>query len=133
MGKNNNNSNKQIIGDSHTIKSADYVNKSNDDKNVYVYSDSDDTDDSDDYDDSDIQQLPQSDAPTMGSISTDHIVDGNMKSRPDAVYFVVAVIGGAKIWARTLVQTLIDMGPPFSDSLGSPLKPIYVDLPTNGR
>jgi hypothetical protein len=53
--------------------------------------------------------------------------------RPDAVYFVVAVSGGAKSWGRALARTLLDMGPPFSDPQGPPLRPIYVDMPTSGR
>ncbi len=53
--------------------------------------------------------------------------------RQDAVYFVVAVSGGAKSWARTLARTLLDMGAPFSNPQGPPLRPIYVDLPQNGR
>jgi hypothetical protein len=53
--------------------------------------------------------------------------------RPDAVYFVVAVSGGAKSWGRALARTLLDMGPPFSNPQGPPLRPIYVDLPTSGR
>lgn len=135
MGKsNNNNSNNQIIDDNDNIKSVDYINgkrssssrssasSSNDDKNDYVNSDI---------------QLPQSDAPlSTGSIDSSAAAafeTNQMKPRPDAVYFVVAVIGGAKIWARTLARTISDMGPPFNDSLGTPLRPIYVDLPTNGR
>lgn len=117
---NNSNSNNQIIDDNDHIKLLDYVNgESNGDKNDYANSDI---------------QLPQSDAPASTATDTtgsDHVSE---KVRPDAVYFVVAVIGGAKIWARTLAQMLDEMGPPFSgDSLGSPLRPIYVDLPTNGR
>ncbi|XP_058065948.1 uncharacterized protein LOC131215574 [Anopheles bellator] len=53
--------------------------------------------------------------------------------RPDAVYFAVAVNGGAKLWGRTLARTLIDMGPPFGNPQGPPLRPIYIDLPDNGR
>lgn len=53
--------------------------------------------------------------------------------RPDAVYFVVAVSGGAKTWGRTLARTLLDMGTPFSNPQGPPLRPIYVDLPASGR
>lgn len=53
--------------------------------------------------------------------------------RPDAVYFVVAVSGGAKSWGRALARTLLDMGPPFSDPQGPPLRPIYVDMPASGR
>jgi len=53
--------------------------------------------------------------------------------RPDAVYFVIAVSGGAKVWGRTLARTLLDMGAPFSNPQGPPLRPIYVDLPTSGR
>lgn len=53
--------------------------------------------------------------------------------RSDAIYFVVAVAGGAKVWGRTLARTLIDMGPPFASPQGPPLRPLYVDLPENGR
>lgn len=53
--------------------------------------------------------------------------------RSDAVYFVVAVAGGAKTWGRTLARTLLDMEAPFSSPLGPPLRPIYVDLPSSGR
>lgn len=53
--------------------------------------------------------------------------------RSDAVYFVVAVSGGAKTWGRTLARTLLDMGSPFSSPSGPPLRPIYVDLPASGR
>ena len=53
--------------------------------------------------------------------------------RTDAVYFVVAVSGGAKTWGRTLARTLLDMGAPFSNPQGPPLRPIYVDLPSSGR
>lgn len=56
------------------------------------------------------------------------------KQPANAIYFVVAVMGGAKIWSRTLSRTLSDMGTSFDKStLGTPLKPIYVDLPANGR
>lgn len=86
-----------------------------------------------DYVKSDINLLPQSDA-TLSS-STGSMKPSSDETEPtrDIVYFVVAVIGGAKIWARTLSQTLIDMGQPFNDTSGSPLRPIYIDLPTNGR
>lgn len=53
--------------------------------------------------------------------------------RPDAVYFIVAVVGGAKTWGRTLARTLLDMGQPFESPQGPPLRPLYVDLPQNGR
>jgi hypothetical protein len=53
--------------------------------------------------------------------------------RPDAVYFIVAVKGGAKTWSRTLARTLLDMGAPFGSPQGPPLRPIYIDLPQNGR
>lgn len=57
----------------------------------------------------------------------------NFPHRSDAVYFVVAAVGGARAWSRILGRTLIDMGPPFSSPQGPPLRPIYVDLPQNGR
>lgn len=53
--------------------------------------------------------------------------------RRDAVYFVVAVAGGAKTWGRLLAKTLLDLGPPFNNPQGPPLRPIYVDMPQNGR
>ncbi|XP_062544859.1 uncharacterized protein LOC134211716 isoform X2 [Armigeres subalbatus] len=53
--------------------------------------------------------------------------------RPDAVYFVVALHGGAKLWGRTLARTLLDLGAPFSNPQGPPLRPIIIDLPANGR
>lgn len=53
--------------------------------------------------------------------------------RPDAVYFIVAVVGGAKVWGRLLAKTLLDLGPPFNNPHGPPLRPIYVDMPRNGR
>lgn len=75
---------------------------------------------------------PQADAPITNFDHMNQLPEQAIRS--DAVYFIVAVIGGAKIWSRTLARTLSDMGPPFSgDPLGSPLRPIYIDLPTNGR
>ena len=53
--------------------------------------------------------------------------------RPDAVYFIVAVAGGAKLWGRTLARALIDMGSPFNSPQGPPLRPLYIDIPQNGR
>jgi hypothetical protein len=53
--------------------------------------------------------------------------------RNDAAYFVVAVSGGVKTWGRTLARTLLDMGDDFMSPYGPPLRPIYVDLPMNGR
>lgn len=65
-------------------------------------------------------------------------VDGHQRlpvfpERQDAVYFVVAVVGGAKAWGRMLGKTLLDLGPPFNNPQGPPLRPIYVDMPKNGR
>lgn len=54
-------------------------------------------------------------------------------ARDDAVYLVVAVAGGAKTWHRHLARTLVDIGPPFNSPQGPPLRPLYVDLPDNGR
>ncbi|XP_035788210.1 uncharacterized protein LOC118464730 isoform X2 [Anopheles albimanus] len=72
-----------------------------------------------------------------GSSSAAFAVDDGAQpvfpERPDAVYFAVAVTGGAKLWGRTLARTLIDMGPPFGNPQGPPLRPIYIDLPDNGR
>lgn len=54
--------------------------------------------------------------------------------RPDAVYFIVAAVGGAKMWARTLAKTLLDLGVPFSSQGQGPvLRPVYLDMPQNGR
>lgn len=53
--------------------------------------------------------------------------------RTDAVYFIVAVVGGAKTWGRMLAKTLLDLGPPFNNPQGPPLRPIYLDMPQNGR
>ncbi|KAG4073833.1 hypothetical protein HA402_014038 [Bradysia odoriphaga] len=53
--------------------------------------------------------------------------------RPDSVYFVVAVAGGAKVWGRTLARALLDMGHPFTSPQGPPLRPLYIDLPPHGR
>lgn len=53
--------------------------------------------------------------------------------RTDAVYFLVAVVGGAKMWGRMLAKTLQDLGPPFNNPHGPPLRPIYLDMPQNGR
>lgn len=92
-----------------------------------------------DYDEPKIEQLMQSNAriPAGQTISfTPGQSAGELPifpERPDAVYFVVAVSGGAKTWGRTLARTLLDMGAPFSNPQGPPLRPIYVDLPTSGR
>lgn len=53
--------------------------------------------------------------------------------RTDAVYFIAAVPGGAKAWGNTLARTLLDIGPPFENPQGPPLRPIFVDLPQKGR
>ena len=53
--------------------------------------------------------------------------------RNDAVYFVVAVIGGAKSWGRIMGRTLLEMGPPFGSPMGPPLRPLYIDMPANGK
>jgi hypothetical protein len=53
--------------------------------------------------------------------------------RSDAAYFVVAVAGGVNVWGRSVARTLLDMGDVFSSPHGPPLRPIYVDLPVNGR
>lgn len=89
-------------------------------------------------------------------IENDHNDDGNFKTneklipekllgqpsdtnlpvfpeRSDAVYFIVAVSGGAKAWGNTLARTLLDMGPPFESPQGPPLRPLFVDLPQKGR
>lgn len=123
---NNNKSNNNRINDSScknsTIQDNEMKNnnRNNKDKSVEY-----------DYGYTDIQQLPQADAPQKDfDASNDFSV--HSIERDDAVYFIVAVIGGAKVWSRTLARTLSDIGA-FGDPLGSPLKPIYVDLPANGR
>uniref|UniRef100_A0A182TBW9 Receptor ligand binding region domain-containing protein n=1 Tax=Anopheles maculatus TaxID=74869 RepID=A0A182TBW9_9DIPT len=68
-----------------------------------------------------------------GSFSVDDGSQPVFPERPDAVYFAVAVTGGAKLWGRTLARTLIDMGPPFGNPQGPPLRPIYINLPDSGR
>lgn len=68
----------------------------------------------------------------LGSKSSDSSLPV-FPERPDAVYFIVAVVGGAKTWGRTLARTLLDMGQPFESPQGPPLRPLYVDLPQNGR
>lgn len=73
-------------------------------------------------------KVPQSATPRSG--------DSNLPifpERSDAAYFVVAVSGGVKMWGRTLARTLLDIGDVFSSPHGPPLRPIYVDLPLNGR
>lgn len=75
--------------------------------------------------------LPVAEA-LVGSVSQVHDLPV-FPERSDAVYFIVAVAGGAKAWGRTLARTLLDMGPPFGSPQGPPLRPIYVDLPQNGR
>lgn len=72
---------------------------------------------------------PEPDPPLIGQ----HSRLPEFPQRTDAVYFIVAVTGGAKIWSRTLARTLIDMGPPFGSPQGPPLRPLYVDIPPNGR
>lgn len=69
----------------------------------------------------------------LGSQSSDSSSLPVFPERPDAVYFIVAVVGGAKTWGRTLARTLLDMGQPFESPQGPPLRPLYVDLPQNGR
>ncbi|XP_050073033.1 uncharacterized protein LOC126561131 [Anopheles maculipalpis] len=68
-----------------------------------------------------------------GTFSVDDGSQPVFPDRPDAVYFAVAVNGGAKLWGRTLARTLIDMGPPFGNPQGPPLRPIYITLPDSGR
>lgn len=68
-----------------------------------------------------------------GSIAGGHQRLPVFPERTDTVYFVVAVVGGAKVWGRMLGKTLLDLGPPFNNPHGPPLRPIYVDMPKNGR
>lgn len=81
-------------------------------------------------DDSGRNELPQADSSPI-DLSSSRLPE--FPQRSDAVYFIVAVSGGAKIWSRTLARTLIDMGPPFGSPQGPPLRPLYIDLPANGR
>uniref|UniRef100_A0A1S4GQ96 Ionotropic receptor NMDAR3 n=1 Tax=Anopheles gambiae TaxID=7165 RepID=A0A1S4GQ96_ANOGA len=71
--------------------------------------------------------------PAGGAFTVDDGSQPVFPERPDAVYFAVAVTGGAKLWGRTLARTLIDMGPPFGHPQGPPLRPIYINLPDSGR
>lgn len=75
-------------------------------------------------------ELPQADAS-----AADLSPSGSPEFPPrnDAVYFIVAISGGAKVWSRTLARTLVDLGPPFDSARGPPLRPLYIDLPSNGR
>lgn len=80
-----------------------------------------------------VEELPTA-VPLAGNVPPIEL--GKMPEFPqrqDAVYFIVAVAGGAKLWGRTLARTLIDMGEPFASPQGPPLRPIYVDIPPNGR
>lgn len=75
-------------------------------------------------------ERPQGDSSTI-DLLTSRLPE--FPQRSDAVHFIVAVTGGAKIWSRTLARTLIEMGPPFDSPQGPPLRPLYIDLPANGR
>lgn len=92
-----------------------------------------------DYDEPKIEPLLQAN-PRTPPVQTISFTPGQtvgelpiFPERTDVVYFVVAVAGGAKSWGRTLARTLLDMGAPFSNPQGPPLRPIYVDLPASGR
>lgn len=123
---NNNNSNNNRMNDS-SCKNNEMKNNNRNHKDKFNNIKSVEYD----YGYTDIQQLPQADAPQKDfDASNDFSV--HSIERDDAVYFIVAVIGGAKVWSRTLARTLSDIGA-FVDPIGSPLKPIYVDLPANGR
>lgn len=98
---------------------ADYVN-------TYITSNNNNVYDNKTIDD----ELPQADA-SAADLSTTGSPE--YPPRTDAVYFIVAVTGGAKVWSRTLTRTLVDLGPPFNSVLGPPLRPLYIDLPSNGR
>lgn len=118
-----------------TIKNV--VHQTNfDGKSNNKSSSSSDNDDSNvveiEVDDEDDDEQQQADEPIQSS-QTNRMLD-QWPDRSDALYFVVAVSGGEKIWSRTLARTLSEMGPPFSGGVnGPPLRPIYVDLPANGR
>lgn len=75
-------------------------------------------------------KIPITSSATSSMINDNHPI---FPERTDAVYFVVAVSGGIKNWGRVLARTLLDMGDVFSSPNGPPLRPIYVDLPANGR
>lgn len=79
------------------------------------------------------QPKQQADEPELPFGSADKLPE---KSKPtmNATYFVVAVMGGAKIWSRTLSRTLTEIEASLDkNSSRAPLKPIYVDLPASGR
>lgn len=115
--ENNNESNNNKM---HNINTIDY----NDDNN--------NMNTGNDHNNDDYHEIVQADETITNDDTMDQLPEPTIRS--DAVYFVVAVSGGSKIWSRSLLRTLSDMGPPFSgDSLGSPLVPIFIDLPTNGR
>lgn len=83
-----------------------------------------------------IEALTHAKIPITSSFSSSSLTNDNypiFPERTDAVYFVVAVSGGIKNWSRVLARTLLDMGDVFSSPTGPPLRPIYVDLPANGR
>lgn len=79
---------------------------------------------------------PKVEALTKSKVTSSSTTSDNLPifpERSDAAYFVVAVSGGIKMWGRSLARTLLDMGDVFSSPHGPPLRPIYIDLPLNGR
>lgn len=77
--------------------------------------------------------LHQADEPLL-SFRVPEGFSGQSKPPANVVYFVVAVMGGAKIWSRTLERTLSEIAASFNTNIDETvLKPIYIDLPANGR
>lgn len=75
----------------------------------------------------------QADEPVL-ALSPSDMHPEALKPTTNATYFVVAVMGGAKIWSRTLSRTLSEIEASlFKNSSRASLKPIYVDLPSSGR
>ncbi|XP_058457462.1 glutamate receptor ionotropic, NMDA 3A-like isoform X7 [Malaya genurostris] len=75
-------------------------------------------------------------APKHEALLRSPTADRTLPVFPDnsnTVYFIIALHGGGKLWSSMLARTLLDMGTPFTNPLGPPLKPIILDLPSNGR
>lgn len=77
--------------------------------------------------------LQQADEPLL-SFRVPEGFSEQSKQPANVVYFIVAVMGGAKIWSRTLERTLSEIAVSFNTNIDETvLKPIYIDLPANGR
>lgn len=57
----------------------------------------------------------------------------SLETTADTVYFIIAITGGGKLWGHTLDQLLIDIGYPIVERQRVLLKPLYINLPQNGR